>query len=83
MRFVVNLDAAARTVFHIGSKLPTPGRSQRDVPGHGRGSSAMRLSVDLSIRQKPTRIVFFTCGAAILLACSIFAVYDAFPSAHP
>jgi hypothetical protein len=37
----------------------------------------MRLSADLSIRQKLTRIVFITCGGALLLACSIFAVYDA------
>lgn len=37
----------------------------------------MRLTTsDLSIRQKLARIVFVTCGAAILLACSIFAVYD-------
>ncbi len=37
----------------------------------------MRSPRDLSIRQKLTRIVFFTCGVAILLACSIFAFYDA------
>ena len=31
-----------------------------------------------SIRQKLTRIVFITCAAAIVLACSIFALYDMF-----
>jgi PAS domain S-box-containing protein len=31
---------------------------------------------DRSIRQKLTCIVFITCGAAILLACAVFAVYD-------
>jgi two-component system sensor histidine kinase/response regulator len=31
---------------------------------------------DSSIRQKLTRIVLLTCGAAILLACTVFAVYD-------
>jgi two-component system, sensor histidine kinase and response regulator len=29
-----------------------------------------------SIKQKLTRIVFITCAAAILLACTIFAIYD-------
>ncbi|HUJ32367.1 MAG TPA: response regulator [Candidatus Acidoferrum sp.] len=38
----------------------------------------MRSSNDLSIRQKLTRIVLLTCGAAISLACTIFAVYDVF-----
>ena len=33
---------------------------------------------ETSIRQKLTRIVFITCGAAIFLACSIFALYDMF-----
>jgi len=36
----------------------------------------MRSSSDLSIRQKLTRIMFITCGAAILLASLIFGVYD-------
>ena len=36
----------------------------------------MRASRDLSIRQKLTRIVFITCGAAILLATLIFGIYD-------
>src|SRR5580692_4199941 len=31
---------------------------------------------DSSIRQKLTGIVLLTCGAAILLACTVFAVYD-------
>ena len=31
---------------------------------------------EFSIRKKLTLIVFITCSAAILLACSIFAVYD-------
>ncbi|MGH9733854.1 MAG: CHASE sensor domain-containing protein, partial [Candidatus Acidiferrales bacterium] len=29
-----------------------------------------------SIRTKLTSIVFITCGAAIVLACAVFAVYD-------
>jgi two-component system, sensor histidine kinase and response regulator len=33
-------------------------------------------SSETSIRRKVTGIVFITCGAAILLACTIFAVYD-------
>lgn len=33
-------------------------------------------STERSIRTKLTSIVFITCGAAILLACAIFAVYD-------
>lgn len=38
----------------------------------------MRSGSDRSIRQKLTRIVFITSGAAILLTCSIFAIYDLF-----
>ena len=34
------------------------------------------LGYETSIRQKLTLIVFVTCGAAILLACSIFGVHD-------
>ena len=34
----------------------------------------------VSIHQKLTRIVFFTCGAGILLACSAFMIYDGFAS---
>jgi len=34
------------------------------------------LGSETSIRRKLTLIVFVTCGAAILLACSIFGVYD-------
>lgn len=33
-------------------------------------------SSERSIRTKLTGIVFVTCGAAILLACAVFAVYD-------
>jgi two-component system, sensor histidine kinase and response regulator len=33
---------------------------------------------ETSIRRKLTLIVFVTCGAAILLACSIFALWDMF-----
>ncbi len=36
----------------------------------------MSRPAERSIRKKLTIIVFFTCGAAILLACAIFAVYD-------
>jgi PAS domain S-box-containing protein len=36
----------------------------------------MRSSQNLSIRQKLIRIVFITCGAAILLATLIFGIYD-------
>ncbi len=34
------------------------------------------LGIETSIRQKLTLIVFITCGAAILVACSIFGAYD-------
>jgi two-component system sensor histidine kinase/response regulator len=36
----------------------------------------MQLLGDRSIRQKLTRIVLVTCGVSILLACTVFAVYD-------
>jgi methyl-accepting chemotaxis protein len=39
-------------------------------------SSAMKGVPHISIHQKLTRIVFFTCGAGILLACSAFMTYD-------
>ncbi|MGH9684969.1 MAG: response regulator [Candidatus Acidiferrales bacterium] len=36
----------------------------------------MRRNADISIRVKLSRIVLVSCGAAILLACSIFGAYD-------
>jgi two-component system sensor histidine kinase/response regulator len=36
----------------------------------------MQLVGNRSIRQKLTRIVLVTCGVSILLACTVFAVYD-------
>jgi PAS domain S-box-containing protein len=46
------------------------------MTGKAEGKAEMFGSSEHSIRRKLTSIVFITCGAAILLACTVFAVYD-------
>ena len=36
----------------------------------------MNFGHGYSIRVKITRLVLLTCGAAVLVACTVFAIYD-------
>jgi PAS domain S-box-containing protein len=59
------------------STPPPSRRVSRAIPARSKqGGTEMRRLRDLSLRKKLARIIYISCSVAVLLACTILAIYD-------